>query len=223
VLGLRECQGGPFGRGLGRADSCSRSCCRRCSGFLLAMVLVADRVGRRRPRRSDAVRGRPRLRILQFASASAVFRSPWRNDAQKTMGIIAVLLYSQASSARNSSCRSGWCCPPGGDGAPATLMGGWRIVRTMGLRITKLTPMQGFCAGDRGSATLAHRDLSCGVPVPPSIPSPAPSSASGAAHGAASAVRWNVASSIVYGWVITISRLSGRVAALAIGALLLVR
>ncbi len=86
--------------------------------------------------------------------------------------------------------------------ALGTLMGGWRIVRTMGLRITKLTPMQGFCAETGGAATLFIATY-LGVPVSTTHTITGAIVGVGAARRL-SAVRWNVASSIVYAWVITI-------------------
>jgi len=86
--------------------------------------------------------------------------------------------------------------------ALGTLMGGWRIVRTMGLRITKLTPMQGFCAETGGAATLFIATF-LGVPVSTTHTITGAIVGVGAARRV-SAVRWNVASSIVYAWVITI-------------------
>ena len=96
--------------------------------------------------------------------------------------------------------------------ALGTLMGGWRIVRTMGLRITKLTPMQGFCAETGGAATLFMATF-LGVPVSTTHTITGAIVGVGAARRV-SAVRWNVASSIVYAWVITIPA-SAVVAALA--------
>ena len=86
--------------------------------------------------------------------------------------------------------------------AMGTLMGGWRIVRTMGLRITKLTPMQGFCAETGGAATLFIATV-LGVPVSTTHTITGAIVGVGAARRV-SAVRWNVANSIVYAWVITI-------------------
>ena len=86
--------------------------------------------------------------------------------------------------------------------ALGTLMGGWRIVRTMGLRITKLTPMQGFCAETGGAVTLFMATY-LGVPVSTTHTITGAIVGVGAARRV-SAVRWNVASSIVYAWVITI-------------------
>jgi PiT family inorganic phosphate transporter len=82
------------------------------------------------------------------------------------------------------------------------LMGGWRIVRTMGLRITKLTPMQGFCAETGGALTLFMATY-LGVPVSTTHTITGAIVGVGASRRL-SAVRWSVASSIVYAWVITI-------------------
>src|SRR5438270_3370869 len=121
-------------------------------GFLLALVLVA--IVSWLSMRSTPFAVDRAFRVLQFASASLYSLGHGGNDAQKTMGIIAVLLYSQGYLAGEFvvpfwvvlSCQAAM--------ALGTLLGGWRIVRTMGLRITKLTPMQGFCAETGGAATL---------------------------------------------------------------------
>jgi PiT family inorganic phosphate transporter len=86
--------------------------------------------------------------------------------------------------------------------ALGTLMGGWRIVRTMGLRITKLTPMQGFCAETGGAATLFMATW-LGVPVSTTHTITGAIVGVGAARRV-SAVRWNVAGSIVWAWIFTI-------------------
>jgi PiT family inorganic phosphate transporter len=118
------------------------------------------------------------------------------------MGIIGVLLFSQGHLGDEFyvpfwvviSCQAAM--------ALGTLMGGWRIVRTMGLRITKLTPMQGFCAETGGAATLFMATY-LGVPVSTTHTITGSIVGVGASRRM-SAVRWNVASSIVYAWVITI-------------------
>src|SRR5436190_12577063 len=142
------------------------------------------------------------FRRLQFVSASLYSLGHGGNDAQKTMGIIAVLLYSQGHLGGAFSVPF-WvvltCQAAMGLG---TLFGGWRIVRTMGLRITKLTPMQGFCAETGGAATLFIATF-LGVPVSTTHTITGAIVGVGAARRV-SAVRWNVASSIVYAWVITI-------------------
>jgi PiT family inorganic phosphate transporter len=179
-------------------------------GFLLALALVAVVSW-------IAVRSTPfavdrAFRILQFASASLYSLGHGGNDAQKTMGIIAVLLFSQGQLGSEFyvpfwvvlACQAAM--------AMGTLMGGWRIVRTMGLRITKLTPMQGFCAETGGAATLFLATF-LGIPVSTTHTITGAIVGVGAARRV-SAVRWNVASSIVYAWVITIPASAG-VAAVA--------
>lgn len=168
-------------------------------GFLLAMMLVA--IVSWASVRSTPFAVDRAFRILQFASASLYSLGHGGNDAQKTMGIIAVLLYSQGQLGGEFfvpfwvvlSCQAAM--------AMGTLMGGWRIVRTMGLRITKLTPMQGFCAETGGAATLFIATF-LGVPVSTTHTITGAIVGVGAARRL-SAVRWNVASSIVYAWVVT--------------------
>ena len=179
-------------------------------GFFLALLLVLSvswGFKRANPRTVE-----PTFRWLQFGAASLISLGHGGNDAQKTMGIIAVLLYSQGQLGEHFyvpfwvvlACQAAM--------ALGTLMGGWRIVRTMGLRITKLTPMQGFCAETGGAATLFIATW-LGVPVSTTHTITGAIVGVGAARRA-SAVRWNVASSIVYAWVITIPA-SAAVAALA--------
>jgi PiT family inorganic phosphate transporter len=169
-------------------------------GFALALVLVA--VVSWASMRSTPFAVDRAFRILQFASASLYSLGHGGNDAQKTMGIIAVLLYSQGHLGAEFyvpfwvvlSCQAAM--------ALGTLMGGWRIVRTMGLRITKLHPSQGFCAETAGAATLFAATW-LGVPVSTTH------TITGAIIGVGSArrlsaVRWSVARSIVVAWVITI-------------------
>jgi inorganic phosphate transporter, PiT family len=86
--------------------------------------------------------------------------------------------------------------------ALGTLFGGWRIVRTMGSRITRLTPMQGFCAETGGAATL-FMATGLGVPVSTTHTITGAIVGVGAARKV-SAVRWNVASGIVVAWVVTL-------------------
>jgi PiT family inorganic phosphate transporter len=169
-------------------------------GFLLALVLVA--IVSWLSVRSTPFAVDRAFRTLQFVSASLYSLGHGGNDAQKTMGIIAVLLYSQGYLGANFSVPF-WvvmaCQSAMGLG---TLMGGWRIVRTMGSRITRLTPMQGFCAETGGAATLFIATW-FGVPVSTTHTITGAIIGVGAARRT-SAVRWNVASSIVVAWVITI-------------------
>jgi PiT family inorganic phosphate transporter len=151
------------------------------------------------------------FRILQFVSASAYSLGHGGNDAQKTMGIIAVLLYAHGATGEFHvplsvvlACQSAM--------ALGTLFGGWRIVHTMGSKITKLTPMQGFCAETGGALTLF---LATGLGVPVSTTHTITGAIVGV--GAArrvSAVRWNVAQNIVVAWVVTMPA-AGLIAALA--------
>jgi PiT family inorganic phosphate transporter len=169
-------------------------------GFLLAMFLVAGVSW-------ISVRSTPftvdrAFRVLQFASASLYSLGHGGNDAQKTMGIIAVLLFSQGKLGTEFYVPFWVVLACQASMALGTLMGGWRIVRTMGLRLTKLTPMQGFCAETGGAITLF---LATGLGVPVSTTHTITGAIVGVgAARRASAVRWNVASSIVYAWVITI-------------------
>jgi len=187
-------------------------------GFVLALVLVA--IVSWLSVRSTPFAVDRAFRILQFGSASLYSLGHGGNDAQKTMGIIAVLLYSQGHIGEAFeiplwvvlACQSAM--------ALGTLMGGWRIVRTMGLRITKLTPMQGFCAETGGAATLFIATF-LGVPVSTTHTITGAIVGVGAARRL-SAVRWNVASSIVYAWVITIPA-SAAVAALTYWAVMILR
>jgi PiT family inorganic phosphate transporter len=142
------------------------------------------------------------FRRVQFVSASCYALGHGGNDAQKTMGIIAVLLYSQGKLGGQFyvpfwvviACQIAM--------ALGTLFGGWRIVRTMGSRITRLTPMQGVCAETAGSVTLFTATW-LGVPVSTTHTITGSIIGVGAAKKV-SAVRWVVAREIVTAWIITI-------------------
>jgi inorganic phosphate transporter, PiT family len=186
-------------------------------GFFLALFLILTvswAFVRANPRTVEPV-----FQWLQFAAASLISLGHGGNDAQKTMGIIAVLLYSQGQLGAEFSVPFWVVLACQAAMALGTLMGGWRIVRTMGLRITKLTPMQGFCAETGGAATLFMATF-LGVPVSTTHTITGAVVGVGAARRV-SAVRWNVASSIVYAWVITIPA-SAIVAALAYWAVSLI-
>jgi PiT family inorganic phosphate transporter len=152
------------------------------------------------------------FRRAQFVSASMYALGHGGNDAQKTMGIIAVLLYSQGYTGEHfhvpfwvvMACQAAM--------AAGTLAGGWRIVKTMGSKITRLTPMQGFCAETGGSIMLfAATEL--GIPVSTTHTITGSIIGVGAAKKA-SAVRWSVAREIVTAWIITIPA-AGLIAALS--------
>ncbi len=177
-------------------------------GFVLALFLVLAVSWifvRQTPGAVDAM-----FRWLQFLSASLYSLGHGGNDAQKTMGIIAVLLYAHAGPGAEFQVPF-WvvlaCQTAMGLG---TLFGGWRIVHTMGSRITRLTPMQGFCAETGGAMTL-FLATALGVPVSTTHTITGAIVGVGAARRV-SAVRWNVAKDIVVAWVITMP-MSGLLAA----------
>ena len=170
------------------------------TGFVLALVLVLAvswMFVRSTPYATDTL-----FRSLQFVSASLYSLGHGGNDAQKTMGIIAVLLYSQGLMGGTFhvpfwvviACQTAM--------ALGTLLGGWRIVHTMGSKITRLTPVQGFCAETGGALTLFGATW-LGVPVSTTHTITGAIVGVGAARRI-SAVRWNVASSIVVAWVLTL-------------------
>jgi PiT family inorganic phosphate transporter len=151
------------------------------------------------------------FRRAQLVTASLYALGHGGNDAQKTMGIIAVLLYSQGYMGGEFhipfwvvlSCQLAM--------ALGTLAGGWRIVKTMGSKITRLTPVQGFCAETGGSIMLfAATEL--GIPVSTTHTITGCIIGVGAAKKV-SAVRWGVAREIVTAWLITIPA-AGLIAAL---------
>ena len=144
-----------------------------------------------------------RFRRLQFLSAGLYSLGHGGNDAQKTIGIIWMLLIATGFSSVNSDAPPIWvigaCYMSMGLG---TLFGGWRIVRTMGQKITKLKPVGGFCAESGGAITLFVASA-LGVPVSTTH------TITGAIVGVGatrklSAVRWGVAGNIVWAWVLTI-------------------
>ncbi len=170
-------------------------------GFLLGsmmMVIVAWVFRRSRPSRVDKW-----FRRLQLVSAGAYSLGHGGNDAQKTIGIIWMLLIATGYTAAADKSPPMWvivCCYTAiGAG---TMFGGWRIVKTMGQRITKLKPVGGFCAETGGAITL-FLATALGIPVSTTH------TITGAIVGVgstqrASAVRWGVAGTIVWAWVLTI-------------------
>src|SRR6185312_3425563 len=151
------------------------------------------------------------FRRAQFFSASCYALGHGGNDAQKTMGIIAVLLYSQGYLGTKFyvpfwvviACQAAI--------AIGTLAGGWRIVKTMGSKITRLTPVQG-CAAETGGSIMLFAATELGIPVSTTHTITGSIIGVGAAKKV-SAVRWGVAKGIVTAWIITIPA-SGVVAAL---------
>jgi inorganic phosphate transporter, PiT family len=141
------------------------------------------------------------FRVLQFISAALYSLGHGGNDAQKTMGIIAVLLYSQGMLGDTFSVPLWVILTCQAAMALGTLFGGWRIVHTMGSRITRLHPVQGFCAEAGGAATLFMATY-FGIPVSTTHTITGAIVGVGAARKV-SAVRWNVASNVVTAWILT--------------------
>lgn len=142
------------------------------------------------------------FRKLQFVSAALFSISHGGNDAQKTMGIIVALLYAHGLTGGSFDVPF-WvviCCQAAmGLG---TLMGGWKIVHTMGSKITRLTPMQGFCA-ETGAAATVFVATHFGIPVSTTQIISGGIVGVGASRKL-SAVRWNVAKDIVIAWFLTL-------------------
>jgi inorganic phosphate transporter, PiT family len=170
-------------------------------GFILGslmMVAVAWIFRKFRPSRVDKW-----FRRLQLVSAGAYSLGHGGNDAQKTIGIIWMLLIATGYASTTDSSPPTWvivCCYTAI--AMGTMFGGWRIVKTMGQKLTKLKPVGGFCAETGGAMTL-FLATALGIPVSTTH------TITGAIVGVgstqrASAVRWGVAGNIVWAWILTI-------------------
>ena len=169
-------------------------------GFMVAVFWL---LRNKAPQRVDAW-----FRRLQLVSAAAYSIGHGGNDAQKTMGIVATALYG-AKFLTSSELAGGWgrfhwpiILAAHASIALGTYFGGWRIVHTMGSRITKLRPVGGFCAETAGAITLFSASLA-GIPVSTTH------TITGAIVGVGattrlSAVRWGVARRIVWAWILTI-------------------
>ena len=169
-------------------------------GFILALLLVlivSWLFVRSSPFFADKV-----FRKLQFVSAALYSLGHGGNDAQKTMGIIAALLFAHGVTGKPGDIPF-WvvitCQMAMGLG---TLFGGWRIVHTMGSKITRLTPMQGFCA-ETGGAIMLFMATHVGVPVSTTHTITGAIVGVGASRRV-SAVRWGVAKDIVTAWIVTL-------------------
>ena len=180
---------------------------------LAFMVAVSWLLQNKAPRRVDAW-----FRRLQLLSAASYSLGHGGNDAQKTMGIVASALYGAHILTREELAgnwgKFHWPIILAAHAAIAlgTYFGGWRIVHTMGSRITKLRPVGGFCAETAGAITLFSTALS-GIPVSTTHTITGAIVGVGATHRL-SAVRWGVARRIVWAWVFTIPA-SALMAALA--------
>jgi len=157
------------------------------------------------PARIDGI-----FRRLQLVSAAFYSLGHGTNDAQKTMGIIAILLFSGGYLGGEFYVPFWVVLAAHAAIGLGTLAGGWRIVRTMGLRLTKLRPVGGFCAETAGAVMLIGTAVG-GIPVSTTHTITGSIMGVGATHRL-SAVRWGVAGRIVWAWVLTIP-LSGLIAA----------
>jgi len=180
-------------------------------GFLLGsmmMVLVAWGFRRATPSRVDRW-----FRRLQLVSAGAYSLGHGGNDAQKTIGIIWMLLIATGYASAGDAAPPTWVIVSCYAAiALGTMFGGWRIVKTMGQKITKLKPVGGFCAETGGALTL-FLATALGIPVSTTHTITGAIVGVGSAQRA-SAVRWGVAGNIVWAWIFTIPA-SAFVAAIA--------
>jgi inorganic phosphate transporter, PiT family len=164
----------------------------------LLMVIVAWLCRGVRPQRVDGA-----FRRLQLVSAGLYSLGHGGNDAQKTIGIIWMLLIATGYASAADKMPPGWViwsCYIAI--ALGTMFGGWRIVKTMGQRITKLKPVGGFCAETGGAMTLF---LATGLGIPVSTTHTITGAIVGVGSTrSASAVRWGVAGNIVWAWIFTI-------------------
>jgi len=175
---------------------------------LILMVAVGWTFRRTHPQRVDTL-----FRAFQLLSAAAFSLSHGTNDSQKTMGIVVGLLYSAQAVFANHPWQflhvttmdripfwvEAWAY---GAIALGTLFGGWRIVKTMGQRITKLRPYGGFCA-ETGGASAIFLASAFGIPVSTTHTITGAISGVGATQRISS-VRWGVAGRIVWAWILTI-------------------
>jgi len=186
-------------------------------GFLLGtllMIAVAWLFRRSSPLHVDNW-----FRRLQLISAGLYSLGHGGNDAQKTIGIIWMLLIAAGITSVAEKSPPAWVIVSCYIAiALGTMFGGWRIVKTMGQRITKLKPVGGFCAETGGAVTL-FLATSLGIPVSTTHTITGAIVGVGSTRGA-SAVRWGVAGNIVWAWIFTIPA-SALIAAIGYGASLL--
>jgi PiT family inorganic phosphate transporter len=174
-------------------------------GFLL-MLATLWTFRRFRPSRVDSL-----FRRLQLLSAASYSIGHGTNDAQKTMGVIAILLFSSGYLGSEFYVPLWVILAAHAAIGLGTLAGGWRIIRTMGMRLTKLRPVGGFCAEAAGAVMLIGTAIG-GIPVSTTHTITGSIVGVGATQRL-SAVRWGVAGRIVWAWILTIP-LSGLIAAL---------
>ena len=163
--------------------------------FLMVCVMWLSR--KSSPYKVDRV-----FRIGQLISSAAYSLGHGTNDAQKTMGIIALVLFSSGYLGETFYVPTWVILSAHAAIALGTYLGGWRVVRTMGMRLTHLRPVGGFCAETAGASLLLGTALA-GIPVSTTH------TIAGAIMGVGStrrlsAVRWGIAGRILWAWVLTI-------------------
>jgi PiT family inorganic phosphate transporter len=166
--------------------------------FSMLIIVMWIVYRRRNPHRVNRT-----FRVLQLGSAAAFSLGHGANDAQKTMGIILALLIAEGKVSGDVTEVPLWVVLSAHSAIGlGTLFGGWKIVRTMGTRLTKLQPMSGVCAESSAAFVLFFASAK-GIPVSTTH------TITGAVVGVGSAnrlsaVRWNVARQVVWAWVLTI-------------------
>jgi PiT family inorganic phosphate transporter len=187
-------------------------------GFLLAFMFMLGLLWIVRRWRAATVESSSRK--LQLVSAASMAFSHGSNDAQKAMGIITLALVAYATAGHEMP---GWMLPEGEDGVPqwvvlvcaaaiglGTMAGGQRIIKTMGSKIIRITPLQGFAAETSGAVTILAAST-VGIPVSTTHVISSCIMGVGAVKRL-SAVRWGVAGNIVTAWVLTIPLSAGMAA-----------
>ncbi len=169
-------------------------------GFLLGhilMVITLNLFKRKTPSRVDSL-----FRMMQLLSSAIFSLGHGCNDAQKTMGIIAVLLFTSGFLGPEFYVPLWVILAAHTAIALGTLLGGWRVIRTLGVGLTDLKPVHGFCAETAGAFTIIGASL-FGIPVSTTHTITGSIMGVGATRRV-SAVRWNLATHIVWAWVLTI-------------------
>ncbi len=165
-------------------------------GYLVA-VMTMYLFRKKSPKKVDSL-----FRVLQLFSSAIFSLGHGSNDAQKTMGIIAVLLYTTGYLGSEFYVPNWVIFATYTSIALGTITGGWKVIKTLGMGLTNLKPFQGFCAETAGAITIIGNSLA-GIPVSTTH------TITGSIMGVGmtkrlSAVRWGVATNIVWAWVLTI-------------------
>lgn len=169
-------------------------------GLILGLTLMILTLHTRK--NSDVAKSNRIFRKLQLLSAAVYSLSHGMNDAQKTMGIIALVLYSKGLLGPTFHIPFWIVFLCYSVIALGTMFGGWRIIKTMGTKITKLRPMGGFCAETAAAISIIGASIA-GIPVSTTHTITGAIVGVGASHRL-TAVRWGIAGSIIWAWILTI-------------------